>query len=86
MYEAFDDFLHVSTWHTRHPSDEERFFRALAAVVRNPQFNADALGKYIDQKREGGEIGLIDEVYDDARDHYVDAAWAVSDYLRITNE
>lgn len=87
MYEAFDAFLRVPTWHTRHASDEEQFFLALETVVNNRRFNADALGGYIDQKRERREpaqANLTAEAYATARDHYVHAARAVRTYLRVT--
>ena len=47
MYQVFDPFLAVSTWHTRHPSDETRFFRALVGVHQEPAFNADQMGDYM---------------------------------------
>ena len=28
MYEVFDNFIKVQTWHTRHPNDEQRFYIA----------------------------------------------------------
>ena len=77
------------TWHSRHPNDEERFFRALETVVRNPEFNADRLGEYMDEKRANGELAqanLIEEVYEKARDHYVAAAWTVVGYLHATGQ
>jgi hypothetical protein len=89
MYEAFDDFLRVRTWHKRHPEDDERFFCALDRVVHQPQFNADSLGEYMDQKRQNGEAAqanLVAEYYEDARDHYVAAAWAVRGYLRVAGQ
>ena len=36
MYEAFDSFLDVDTWHTGHAYDLERFNVALAKVVKMP--------------------------------------------------
>jgi len=85
MYGAFDKFLKVPSWYSRHPSDEERFFRALDSVVRDPKFNADALGDHMDLKRKEG-MHLIDEVYEPAREHYVQAAHAVDAYLRAIRE
>ena len=89
MYDAFDDFLQRETWHTRHEDDKEQFFRALETVVYNPQFNADRLGEYIGQRREAGEnaqAAVLQLEYDQAWDYYVDAAWAVSDFLRFTGQ
>jgi hypothetical protein len=89
MYEAFDAFLRIPTWYTRHPNDEERFFLALATLVRDPQFDPDSFGQHIDQKRERGEQAqarLREEDYFIARDHYVHAARAVQRYLRVTSQ
>lgn len=60
MYDAFDGFLRVDTWHTQHRLDEERFFRALRTVVERNDFNPDALGTYIDEKRAEREFRLTD--------------------------
>jgi hypothetical protein len=82
----FNGVLQRETWHTRHENDKDQFFRALETVVYNPQFNADRLGEYIDQRREAGEnaqAGILQLEYDEARNYYVDAAWAVSDFLRF---
>lgn len=89
MYEAFDSFLRRNNSHTLHALDEEGFFRALDTVVRDPQFNADRFGEYVDQKRENGDsaqANLTSEAYEHARDHYVAAAWAVHTYLRTTGQ
>jgi hypothetical protein len=84
MYQAFDKFLNVDTWHTRHPNDEGRFFVVLHSVVGNPDFNPDSLGEYMRQKknvsRDDKEHG-----FNYAIDHYVAAAWAVRDYLKATS-
>lgn len=85
MYDAFDGFLRVDTWHTQHRLDEERFFRALRTVVERNDFNPDALGTYIDEKRAEREFRLTDlseEQYETARAYYVAAARAVFTYLR----
>jgi hypothetical protein len=81
MYEAFDNFLEIDTWHTHHPSDEARFFVVLETVVKNPKFNPDELGAYIRQKKH---ISRDDEAnpFSPAVDEYVAQAWAVKDYLR----
>lgn len=82
LYEVFDKFLQVSTWYTRHPNDEERFFTTLALVVRDPNFNPDALGEYM---RNRMNVSRDDEEnhYNMAIDDYVSRAWAVKDYLRF---
>jgi len=77
MYEAFDQFLQVSTWHTRHPIDEQRFLDALKQVVRNHDFNPDEMGAYMRKQARG----LRKEAVDEAVEHYVCEAWAVKRYL-----
>jgi hypothetical protein len=81
MYEAFDDFLRVQTWHSRHAMDEERFFQALSTVVHDPEFNPDQMGEHMDEKWHNGDFGVGEQIYEKARDHYVAAAWAVVGYL-----
>ena len=81
LYDVFDKFLAVSTWHTRHPSDEQRFFTVLASVVKDPRFNPDELGEYFRQKKA---VSRDDEsnFFKVAIDDYVAKAWAVKDYLK----
>ncbi|MEK7994268.1 MAG: hypothetical protein AAB403_10740 [Planctomycetota bacterium] len=87
MYEAFDSFVSVDTWHTMHPADEERFFCALRTVVTNPDFDPNRLGYYMDCKRDQGEPALknlTEDAYNKARDHYVMAACMVKGFLQAT--
>jgi hypothetical protein len=89
MYEAFDAFLRIPTWHTKHALDEERFYDAVAAVVERRDFHGDSLSEYMDGKRAGGEeslANLTDEAYESARDHYVDEAHAIHGYERAKNK
>lgn len=82
MYEVFDAFLKTETWHTDHPNDEERFYKALAKIVRNDGFNADNMGGYILQFTElGPEDGRRGHV-----DKLVSNAWAVRDFLKAADE
>ncbi len=46
MYQVFDNFLKVDTWHTAHPADEKRFFVALSGVVGDDAFNPDEMQGY----------------------------------------
>ena len=86
MYKAFDEFLVIPTWYTRHTEDERRFFIALNGVVNKRNFNPDALGEYMDQKRKNDPTfaRLTKKAYEEARRHYVSAAWAVKRYLQAT--
>lgn len=84
MYEVFDPFLCVKTWHTRHANDEQRYFECLAKVVEDLQFNPESFGDYIDARRRDGEeaqANLSKEAFDNARDKYVADAWAVKRFL-----
>jgi hypothetical protein len=75
MYEVLDDVLHVETWHTMHPLDVERFFRALDRIVKQPNFNPDDMGAYIRAK-------VSDPALDYAVARLVSDAAVVRDYLK----
>lgn len=47
MYQVFNSFLQMDTWHSEHPRDLERFNRALAAVILKPHFNPDEMANYM---------------------------------------
>jgi hypothetical protein len=81
MYEKLDSFMVTDTWHTRHPSDEKRFFAVLHELLKNPSFNPDQMGEYM---REKVGIEADDHAYQ-AIDHYTDAAWAVKGYVEANN-
>lgn len=46
MYEVFNKFLRVATWHTTHPKDDERFHLALNEVVRLKSFDPSHMADY----------------------------------------
>jgi len=78
MYEAFDLFLSVPTWHTNHQLDEERFFRSLRSVVHQPHFDPEGLKAYIMTVKNGE---LTDGVLTDAADRYAAMAEVVLKYV-----
>lgn len=80
MYKKLDRFLNVETWHSRHPLDEARFFKALHAIIKEPDFNPDTMAEHM---RGKFKISRDDEHHPFARaiDHYQAAAWAVKHYL-----
>lgn len=82
MYEAFDSYLGVDTWHTSHPLDDERFYRALAKVVRDPKFNADEMGEYM-RERQGVGREDRDPFFNNVIDRRVSQAWAINEFLRL---
>lgn len=79
MYEAFEGFLQVPTWHTDHIADRKRFFQALHGVVRQHDFNADDMAEYMRQKFSSANDHFIAAI-----SSYRDAAWAVREYLEAT--
>jgi hypothetical protein len=80
MYNVFDNFIAVETWHTRHPLDLGRFYKALNQVVWSDTFNPDQMAHYLRDKRK---IPTEDHQSDFARtiDRYRDDAWAVREFL-----
>lgn len=84
MYEVFDGFIDVPTWHTRHAFDEQRFHEALNKVVWSDEFNADQMAEYFRTKLK---IALEDHEshFAKAIDRYRDDAWAVKDFLKHNN-
>ncbi|PKQ11043.1 MAG: hypothetical protein CVT70_16390 [Alphaproteobacteria bacterium HGW-Alphaproteobacteria-1] len=60
MYEAFDSFLKVETWHTTHPMDDKRFNVALNQVVRNPDFDPEKMAEYFQSQFQ---VGPDDETH-----------------------
>jgi hypothetical protein len=84
MYEAFDSFIAVETWHTRHPSDEERFYIALSKVVWSKDFSAEQMAGYLRKKLK---LSSADHESDSGRtiDRYTQDAWAVRDFLKYND-
>jgi hypothetical protein len=83
MYEAMDNFIAVDTWHSAQPSDQERFFKALASIVRNKNFSADELGSYLRNKL-GLDSNDHDSIHARASAVAGDDAWAIEEFLRYT--
>lgn len=77
MYEAFDSFLNTDNWYRSNVQDEERFYRALSAVVQNADFNADNMGHYFREQKGEHYAGYISRM--------VSQADAVRGYLQATN-
>lgn len=85
MYEAMDSFLRVDTWHTGHPFDEQRFFKALSAIVRHPEFDSDAMRKYMrSQKKVTTHDGS--NGFERVVDELALKASAIQEYLKVTGE
>jgi hypothetical protein len=84
MYEVFDSFLQMDTWHTRHPSDERRFFIALRNVVSDPSFSPDEMGSYMRSKL-GINPDDRENAFSVSIDQYTSNAWAIRDYISANN-
>jgi hypothetical protein len=81
MYDVFDSFIDIETWHTRHPSDLSRFYKALNQAVWSDNFNPDEMADYLRHRRK---IPTEDHESKFAKtiDRYRDDAWAVKDFLK----
>ena len=77
MYEVFDSFISTDTWSTGHDLDMERFYQALALVVRDDGFSPDKMGEYFK--------GKVNAVHHNYADELVTKAWAVRDFLHATH-
>lgn len=83
MYEVFDSYLNVETWHTTHQRDDERFYQALDQVVRRTDFHPDDMAEYFKQKvgtSEDGGGGPFEAAIE-RREHQ---ASAIADFLKCT--
>jgi hypothetical protein len=47
MYEVFESFIKVDTWHTGHPCDEGRFYTALNQVVWSEEFDPQKMATFL---------------------------------------
>lgn len=54
--DGLDRWLNVDTWHSGHPSDDERFFKAVYAVLlanKGVYIDAEEVGNYIETRYKG---------------------------------
>lgn len=83
MYKVFDPFLAADTWHTSHPLDSERFYVALAQLVRNAEFSPDEMRDYMFR-----QTGVDPDNPEDSRVQAIDErtheAWAIREFLEVT--
>lgn len=84
MYDAFNQFLNVDTWHTHHPSDDYRFYSALSTVINEPSFSPDDMAGYM-YSYHG-----LDSADNSAFSHRVEslrgAARHIQDYLKCVQK
>lgn len=83
MYEALDSYLNVDTWHTGDAHDDERFYRALAKIVRDPAFNPDSMGEYMRDRKGVDRDDPDHRGFSMAIDKRVTEAWAICDFLKL---
>jgi hypothetical protein len=79
MYEAMDAFLRVDTWHIGHALDRDRFFKALAQIVREENFNPEEMGNYMRNK-----LGIDFDDHDSAQAEAINAC--VSDACAVSDD
>lgn len=77
-------FLEVGTWHTFHPSDQERFYLALSRIIGDPHFNVAKMAEEI--RARGYKDGLDEDLIEKNVAKYLEAASIVDSYLRATGE
>lgn len=84
-YDVFGPFLRVDTWHTDHPGDERCFYRCLAQVVEDPDFDPQAMGNYM---RAAKKIAKDDHDHHFAQTirDLVTKACAIRDFLEVKKE
>ncbi len=89
MYEALENnFLKVETWTSRHWSDDERFYRDLNMIVRQPGFSEIELGKYI-MKKHAEQFGSAKPAIEEAKilaENFASRAAVVLRFLEAIGE
>ncbi|MBC3484704.1 hypothetical protein HU750_03390 [Pseudomonas sp. SWRI50] len=75
-------WLHIDTWHTRHPNDEERFHQALHATFKELGYSIayeqfyDAIRDVIAERTPGHELFKGKEIQ-----HFARRAEVIGSYL-----
>ena len=83
MYEVLDNFLLTGTWHTRHASDEQRFYEVLDQIVWQDEFNAERMAEYM-RRKMNLHYGDNESPFAMAIHHYRTSAGAVRDFLKYS--
>lgn len=83
MYDAMDSYLNVDTWHTSHPLDDERFYKALSKIVREPKFSAEEMSEYMRDKAGVHGPNQDNEVFANVIDRRVTEAYAIREFIRL---
>ncbi|OHD05054.1 hypothetical protein [Sphingopyxis sp. RIFCSPHIGHO2_12_FULL_65_19] len=77
-----DSYLDVDTWHTSHPLDDQRFYKALSKIVRDPKFSPEAMGEYIRDKK-GVSRDDNGDVFNNVIDRRITEAYAIQEFVRL---
>lgn len=80
IYNVFDKFLRVETWHTSHACDDRRFYECLHEVVEETNFDPEAMGSYM---RNAKGVDSDEHPYAERIRELVSNAWAVREYLAV---
>lgn len=86
MYQAFDPYLNASTWATNHHLDDERFYKALATVVHDPAFDADAMGQHFRTVKSVNPNNAQQAQYNGVIEQRITQAHAIREYLEVTGD
>jgi hypothetical protein len=87
MYSALDPFLSEESWSSGRHFDDDHFFRCLQTIVEHPEFDADAMDRYMTErlKLDVVQSDRAPEILKEVRrwkDHYVTAARVIHRHLR----
>jgi hypothetical protein len=81
MYEALDSYLGMGTWQTISPPEDQQFYRAIALIVREPDFDAASMGEYM--RRHESYVSDPLGQFDSAIAQRVVEAHAICDFLKL---
>ena len=81
MYDVMNKYIGVNTWYTSHPADDERFYKALSEIVRNPDFSAEAMGDYLREKTDCYGNNEHNKVILDEINRRVTEAYAIRQFI-----
>lgn len=59
MYQALDPFLKAPAWYANRPIERRRFFQAINLIVRDPNFEAEALAEYLIERAGNPRLNHI---------------------------
>ena len=82
MYEAMNKYIDVDTWHSAHPLDDQRFYEALAKIIHHPDFDSEAMGAYM-RERKGIDIDNENQShFNEVIEQRISQAGAIKDFKK----